>query len=200
MSERIFGLIEKILSQNGARFRVINHANAGTSEEVARVRGTALGQGAKALICRIKGAKYAALSSMLNLSKAEISTKKENFSELNRGENFWLNLEPNNSVNINVVAVLPADLKANLNALALCFEAKKASLASPAEVRELTECEFGAIPPFSFHEKLLLVADERLFTRFDEIAFNAGLLNRSIVLNSSDYRQIVRPLVINFAD
>ncbi len=57
----------------------------------------------------------------------------------------------------------------------------RASLASPAEVDMLTGCVFGAIPPFSFHPNLKLVADPLLFERFDEIAFNAGLLeNQSL--------------------
>jgi hypothetical protein len=41
-------------------------------------------------------------------------------------------------------------------------------------------------PPFSFHPDLALVADPLLFERFDEIAFNAGLLEKS-VMDTQDY-------------
>ncbi len=49
--------------------------------------------------------------------------------------------------------------------------------ASPAEVDMLTGCVF-AIPPFSFHPNLNC-RRSALLERFDEIAFNAGLLEKS---------------------
>lgn len=74
----------------------------------------------------------------------------------------------------------------------------KASLASPAEVDTLTACVFGAIPPFSFHPDLALVADPLLFERFDEIAFNAGLLEKSVIMDTQDYLRIARPELVTF--
>lgn len=55
MSEQIFNKIHDLLSKNGAKFRVIEHESARTSEEVAKIRGTKMSQGAKALVCSIKG-------------------------------------------------------------------------------------------------------------------------------------------------
>lgn len=77
-----------------------------------------------------------------------------------------------------------ADLQADLSQLASHFGGLKASLASPAEVDALTACVFGAIPPFSFHPDLALVADPLLFERVDEIAFNAGLLEKSVIMDT----------------
>ena len=74
----------------------------------------------------------------------------------------------------------------------------KASLASPAEVDTLTACVFGAIPPFSFHPDLRLIADPLLFDRYPEIAFNAGQLDKSIILNTEDYLRIARPELVAF--
>ena len=34
---------------------MVEHPTAGKSEEVAKIRGTELGQGAKALVCKVKG-------------------------------------------------------------------------------------------------------------------------------------------------
>ena len=70
--------------------------------------------------------------------------------------------------------------------------------ASPAEVDALTACVFGAIPPFSFHPDLALVADPLLFERFDEIAFNAGLLEKSVIMDTQDYLRIARPELVTF--
>lgn len=55
MSEKIFNKIYEFLSGQKAKFRVVEHEAARTSEEVARLRNTELGQGVKALVCVIKG-------------------------------------------------------------------------------------------------------------------------------------------------
>ncbi len=147
-----------LLRDHEARFRVVDHEPVGKCEAVSEIRGTALNQGAKALVCKIKG----------------------------------------NGVKRHVLAILAADQQADLARLASHFGGLKASLASPAEVDALTGCVFGAIPPFSFHPDLTLVADPLLFERVDEIAFNAGLLERSIILNTEDYLRIARPEQVTF--
>ncbi|HAS1008625.1 TPA: YbaK/prolyl-tRNA synthetase associated domain-containing protein [Enterobacter cloacae] len=122
-----------LLTQQGARFRVMEHEAVGKCEAVSEIRGTDLGQGAKALVCKVKG----------------------------------------NGVKKHVLAIL-------------------------AEVDHLTACVFGAIPPFSFHPDLTLVADPLLFERFDEIAFNAGLLEKSVIMDTQDYLRIARPELVTF--
>ena len=117
-----------LLSLEGARYRVVSHEAVGKCEAVSEIRGTALGQGAKALVCKVKG----------------------------------------NGVNQHVLAILPADQQADLGQLASYLGGLRASLASPAEVDALTGCVFGAIPPFSFHPQLKLVADPLLFERYRE--------------------------------
>ena len=129
MSVKTFEKLTALLDKHQAHYRVVEHPTAGKSEEVAKIRGTELGQGAKALVCKVKGT--------------------------------------------------------------------KASLASPAEVDTLTDCVFGAIPPFSFHPDLLLIADPSLLSRYDELAFNAGTLERSIILNTQDYASIVQPTLVD---
>ncbi len=133
-----------LLDEHQARYRVMAHDAVGQCEAVSAIRGTALGQGAKALVCKVKG----------------------------------------NGVNQHVLAILAAD--------------QQADLASPAEVEALTACVFGAIPPFSFHPALRLVADPLLFERFPQIAFNAGRLDRSIILDTEDYLHIARPEIATF--
>ncbi len=98
-----------------------------------------------------------------------------------------------------MLAILPADYQADLTKIAEHLGGLRASLASPAEVAELTDCVFGAIPPFSFHSDLLLVAEPSLFERYAELAFNAGTLERSIILNTEDYQKIVNPVLVQFA-
>lgn len=157
MSAQTFEKLIALLEAQHARYRVVEHPTAGKSEEVAKIRGTALGQGAKALVCKVKG----------------------------------------NGVKQAVLAILPADQQADLSKVAAHLGGSKASLASPAEVETLTDCVFGAIPPFSFHPDLLLIADPTLLSRYDELAFNAGTLERSIILNTLDYANVVSPLLVD---
>ncbi|MEG9532401.1 YbaK/prolyl-tRNA synthetase associated domain-containing protein [Mannheimia indoligenes] len=159
MSEQTFQQLTALLDSHQARYRIVEHSSAGKSEEVAKIRGTEIGQGAKALVCKVKG----------------------------------------NGIKQAVLAILPADYQADLSKIAEHLGGIRASLASPAEVAELTDCVFGAIPPFSFHSDLLLVAEPSLFERYDELAFNAGTLERSIILNTTDYQRIVNPTLVKFA-
>lgn len=159
MSEKTFQQLVELLAQHQAQFRVIEHPSAGKSEEVAKIRGTVIGQGAKALVCLVKG----------------------------------------NGVKQHVLAVLPADKQAELQKIAHALGGSRASLASPKEVTELTDCVFGAIPPFSFHPNLRLIADPSLFTRYAELAFNAGTLERSVILNTQDYARIAQPELLPFS-
>ena len=157
MSAQTFEKLIALLEAQHARYRVVEHPTAGKSEEVAKIRGTALGQGAKALVCKVKG----------------------------------------NGVKQAILAILPADQQADLSKVAAHLGGSKASLASPAEVETLTDCVFGAIPPFSFHPDLLLIADPTLLSRYDELAFNACTLERSIILNTRDYANVVNPLLVD---
>ena len=159
MSSDIFQRLVTLFDENHARYRVIEHISAGRSEEVAKIRGTKIEQGAKALVCHVKG----------------------------------------NGIKQHVLAVLPAHRRADLASLAQQIGGLRASLASPVEVMNLTQCVFGAIPPFSFHPELKLVVDPALFMQLPEMVFNAGSLERSIILDVEDYRRITAPELIAFS-
>ena len=150
----VFERLQALLIQNQARYRLLEHAAAGKSVEVAAIRGTEVSQGAKALVCRVK-----------------ISSNQRK----------------------NVLAVFPADKQADLDAIARAAGGKKASLASQDLARDLTGCEIGAIPPFSFNPDLTLLVDPSLRERHDEIVFNAGRLDASILLNTDDYFRLAAP-------
>lgn len=160
MVENVFEKLVDLFESNGAQFRSLEHEACGkTSLSVSEIRGTELGQGAKALVLTIKG----------------------------------------NGVKKHVLAILPADMQANLSKVAEHFGGRRASLASPDEAMDLTGCIFGAVPPVSFHPDLQIVADPALFTRYEELAFNAGHRDRSIIINTKDYERIVHPELVNFA-
>ena len=93
-----------------------------------------------------------------------------------------------------VLAVIPGNLKVDFKKVAEAVNEKKATLASIEDAKELTHCEIGAIPPFVFNNKITLVVDISI-TKFDEIAFNAARLDRSIFLKTSDYLRIAKPII-----
>lgn len=97
------------------------------------------------------------------------------------------------SVGTFVLAVLPGDRKVDFKKVAGAVGKRKAGLATPEEAMRETGCAIGAIPPFSFSPNIQLVADPALLENHDEIAFNAGRLDRSMVLDSKDYLRIARP-------
>ncbi|MDR0225540.1 MAG: YbaK/prolyl-tRNA synthetase associated domain-containing protein [Burkholderiaceae bacterium] len=150
----IFDTLVHFLSSQGARFRVLEHPAEGRSDLVARIRGTAPGQGAKAMLCKSRD-----------------------------GEGGLF------------LAVLPGDRKLDFKQLAQAVGVRRATLATPEEAMAGTGCAIGAIPPFSFQDGVRLVVDPALVRDFAEIAFNAGRLDRSIVLDSADYVRVARPLL-----
>ena len=91
------------------------------------------------------------------------------------------------------LAVLPGDRKLDFKRLAQAVGVRKATLATPEQAQAATGCVMGAVPPFSLTPAIRLVVDLDLVERFGEIAFNAGRLDRSIVLDSADYVRIARP-------
>ncbi len=96
----------------------------------------------------------------------------------------------------NIMAVIPGNRRLDMKALLAHAGAQKGRFAPAEDATELTGCVMGAIPPFSFRGDLALVVDRR-FQVWDEVAFNAGRLDRSLILKFEDYRRIVAPA---FAD
>ena len=97
------------------------------------------------------------------------------------------------------LAVVPGDRKLNVKAVAQLVGGRKGRFAKPDIAEELTGCVIGSIPPLSFNSALRLIVDAGLLTREKEIAFNAGCLDRSIVINVQDYRRVAAPLVGDIA-
>ncbi|MDR2330768.1 MAG: YbaK/prolyl-tRNA synthetase associated domain-containing protein [Comamonas sp.] len=147
----VFEDLQQLLEGEGARFRVLSHSAEGKSDEVARIRGTTPGQGAKAMLCKTRNAEH------------------------------W------------VLAVLPGDQKLDFRLLAAALGLPKMTMASAEEATERTGCVIGAIPPFSPGPQVALVVDPDLVERHAEIAFNAGRLDRSMVLNAQDYVRVAKP-------
>jgi len=95
------------------------------------------------------------------------------------------------------LAVIPADQMLNKDAIGrLSNVAGREVMFAPAErAQELTGCEMGAVPPFSFNPQVHLVIDRSILERSlanpnEEVVFNAGCLDCSFFMKVGDYMKL----------
>jgi Ala-tRNA(Pro) deacylase len=95
--------------------------------------------------------------------------------------------------------VLSAALKADSSAIKARFRCKKIRFASAAELQQMTGLAPGSVPPFG---KPILPFDlfvDRSILANERIAFNAGSLRHSIIINVSDYVRVAKPEIFDFS-
>lgn len=81
------------------------------------------------------------------------------------------------------------------------FKAKKIRFANKDELFELTGLVPGSVPPFG--KEILpfeLYVDEATSRENERIAFNAGLLTKSIIMSMSDYLRVAAPNLFDFSE
>jgi Ala-tRNA(Pro) deacylase len=90
------------------------------------------------------------------------------------------------------LAVVPGHLHVDLNAIKNLYAGTRAMLAPQERAQQLTYCVMGAVPPFTFHRDLDLIADEALLDN-TEIIISPGRLDRSIFMHIDAYVTVARP-------
>jgi Ala-tRNA(Pro) deacylase len=100
--------------------------------------------------------------------------------------------------NIYCLANVPGDCRIDFDGIKRHFEADSVAFASREKAQELTGCVIGSIPPFSFNDQLLVLADP-LIQENEEVVFNAGRLDRSIFMKLEDYLRIAKPQLVKIA-
>jgi len=96
------------------------------------------------------------------------------------------------------LANVPGHCRVDLSAVQSIFNGTDASIAPREKAEALTGCVIGAIPPFSFNDPLIVLADP-LIQENEEVVFNAGRLDRSIFMKSADYFRIAKPRLTDIA-
>lgn len=86
--------------------------------------------------------------------------------------------------------VLPADRKADSQAIKRALGLKKMRFASPAELLELTGLPPGSVPPFGPPVLPLELWVDPALCEQPKIAFNAGSLTTSIIMSAPDYGRV----------
>ncbi len=100
--------------------------------------------------------------------------------------------------NLYYLANVPGDCRVDFEAIKAHFHADSIGMAQREKAEALTGCVIGSISPFSFNEKLGLLADP-LIRENEEVVFNAGSLERSIFMKMDDYFRIANPQVAKIA-
>jgi Ala-tRNA(Pro) deacylase len=100
--------------------------------------------------------------------------------------------------NIYCLANVPGDCRIDFDGIKLHYDADSVAFASREKAQELTGCVIGAIPPFSFSDQLQVLADP-LIQQNEEVVFNAGRLDRSILMKLDDYIRVAKPQIVNIA-
>ena len=96
------------------------------------------------------------------------------------------------------LANVPGHRRVDLQAIQSSFNGTDVCMAAREKAEALSGCVIGAIPPFSFNDQLILLADP-LIRENEQVVFNAGRLDRSIFMKSSDYFRIAQPALVNIA-
>jgi Ala-tRNA(Pro) deacylase len=100
--------------------------------------------------------------------------------------------------NIYALANVPGDCRVDFDGIKAHFNAAGIGMAPREKAEALTGCVIGSIPPFSFNEKLILLADP-MIKENEEVVFNAGSLERSIFMKMEDYFRVANPQVVSIA-
>ena len=100
--------------------------------------------------------------------------------------------------NVYCLANVPGDCRIDFEGIRRHFEADRVAFASREKAQALTGCAIRAIPPFSFNDQLPVLADP-LIQQNEEVVFNAGRLDRSILMKLDDYIRIAKPQIVAIA-
>ena len=91
-----------------------------------------------------------------------------------------------------VLAVVPGDARVDVAALRTLLGGTYASFATPEIAERLAGSVSGTILPFSFTPELELIVDPAVLEA-PEMYFNAARVDRSLALDTADYRRVAAP-------
>lgn len=96
--------------------------------------------------------------------------------------------------------VISAAKKLDSSKIKKLFGTKNTRFASREELAELTGLVSGSVPPFGEPILPFPLYVDRSISENERIAFNAGLLVRSVIMDVKDYLELARPEIIDCAE
>jgi len=97
-----------------------------------------------------------------------------------------------------IQAIIPGDKEVDLHKLKGIAGVKKIEMASADEVKEVTGCSIGSVPPFGNLFNIDVYVDKDLADQ-KMVAFNAGSHTTSIKIKAKSWLDVVRPKVESFS-
>jgi Ala-tRNA(Pro) deacylase len=94
--------------------------------------------------------------------------------------------------------VLPAHRRLSSSKIKTHFHAKKLRFATPEELIDLTGLVPGAVPPFGQPLLPFNLYTDPAIKKVQPLAFNAGSLTDSIIMNTADYLNLVTAQFFTF--
>ncbi len=98
-----------------------------------------------------------------------------------------------------LMAVLSCANKLSFRKVKYYMNVKDLRMATKDEVKEISSVEIGAVPPWGSLVNLKTYVDKQLIVN-EEIVYNAGDHCISIVMNTSDYLDLEKPIVGDFCE
>ena len=98
-----------------------------------------------------------------------------------------------------VLLVISASLKIETKKIKKYFNAKNTRFASVDELKDLTGLVPGSVPPFGNPILPFKLYVDNSIVANEKIAFNAGSLTDSIIMNVNDYLKIANPVIFDFS-
>jgi len=95
-----------------------------------------------------------------------------------------------------ILAVMPGDKRLDSKKLKSYLHAKNLRFATPDEVKNQMGCEIGACYPFGNVIDIEMVVDPSL-SQNQQISFNPGVHDRSIIMKYPDFISIVSPKIVD---
>jgi Ala-tRNA(Pro) deacylase len=95
--------------------------------------------------------------------------------------------------------VLSAAKKLDSQKIKEHFSEKRLRFATPKELQEMTGLVPGSVPPFGRPVTNFDLCLDVSVTKNTKIAFNAGLLTTSIIMDMNDYLKVASPEIFEFA-
>jgi len=194
---KLLQLLTNYKDKNLINFSTLTHAPTKTSEDSAKVRGVSLDSGAKAMLLR-SGKPIKIDNNLVSLS----STITPSINSTNT-----ITIPTFTTPNPYILIILAASKQADLNKIKKLLGTKDLRMASVDEVKAVTGCIPGAVPPFGSLWKTLdtqeyipTIIDKSIINQGPTINFNAGLRTFSVInLSVLHYLSVENPLISEFS-
>lgn len=98
------------------------------------------------------------------------------------------------------LAVMSASKRVSWKLVKNHLKTKKLELANEDEVKKITQCLPGAVPPFGSLFSIKTLVDPSLTKQGDSINFNAGLRTHSLSIKVDDYLKYEKPEIVDFVE